>query len=353
MASVQKQFDEFNLKIRLGKFQEEQILRDKRDIIRQKLKDNLPAVFKKYNEPNLVPSFNDQGSYEMGTGVKPMNSDYDIDQGVYFQISTKDYPDPVVLKERVYEALNGHTKKVNMRRPCVTVFYQKNGEDIYHVDLAIYSDRSKNSDGKDYLATGKLMSKPEFRIWQESDPAGLTAKIFERFEGDANGRKQFRRIIRFMKRWKDVNFSSDGEGAPRGIAIMMSAHYNFKPHYSDYLTQKPNELEALLDLVQKMLDGFQNVWCLENQKYERRLVANLPVAPYTDVYARMSEKQMAKYEIELKELKEVLEYAKNEVDPTEACKKLQKLFGDDFPVPLKKETARSTPPPVVSSGNAA
>lgn len=353
MASVQKQFDEFNSKIRLGKFKEEQTLREKRDIIRIKLTENLPAVFKKYNETNLVPRFRDQGSYEMGTGVKPQDSDFDIDQGVYFETPTKDYPDPVILKERVFEALEGHTKKMEMRRPCVTVFYQNSGEDIYHVDLAIYSDRSKNTDGKDYLATGKKNSKEELRLWQESDPAGLTSEIFEQFEGDSNGRKQFRRIIRFMKRWKDINFSSNGNGAPRGIALTISTHYDFTPHYSDSVTQKPNELEALLDLVKKMLNGFKDVWCPENRKYERRLVAELPVAPYTDVYERMSEKHMADYEANLKKLKEALEFAKEEVDPTEACKKLQKVFGEDFPVPPKKETARATPPPVASSGNAA
>ncbi|MGL4884489.1 MAG: cyclic GMP-AMP synthase DncV-like nucleotidyltransferase, partial [Waterburya sp.] len=76
-----------------------------------------------------------QGSYDLGTGNKPLNGDYDIDVGIIIKISKDDYPDPVKVKKWIYDALYGHTNSVEIRRPCVTVFYQKDGEDIYHVDL--------------------------------------------------------------------------------------------------------------------------------------------------------------------------------------------------------------------------
>lgn len=63
MANVQTQFDSFHSSIRLGRFKKEKQLRDKRNIIRRRLKANLPGVFAKYGEPNLVPTFKDQGSY--------------------------------------------------------------------------------------------------------------------------------------------------------------------------------------------------------------------------------------------------------------------------------------------------
>lgn len=137
MAEVQKQFEKFNGTIRLGRFDEEKTLQEKRDIIREKLRAKLPAVFEKYGEKCPAFDFADQGSYGIGTGIKPLNGDFDIDQGMYFKVSKKDY-DPVVLKERVREALDGHTKEVRIRRPCVTVFYQRQGEPIYHVDIAVY-----------------------------------------------------------------------------------------------------------------------------------------------------------------------------------------------------------------------
>jgi hypothetical protein len=48
---------------------------------------------------------------------------------------------------------------------------------------------------------------------------------------------------------------------------------------------------------------------------------------------------MAIFKERLESLKNALEDAKDMVDPVEACKLLRKYFGDDFPVPEKKETA--------------
>ena len=42
MADVQSYFEQFNNAIRLGKFEENETLRAKRDIIQNKLWDNLP-----------------------------------------------------------------------------------------------------------------------------------------------------------------------------------------------------------------------------------------------------------------------------------------------------------------------
>lgn len=155
MASVQTQFEQFNTVIRLGKFDANETLRAKRNIIRQKLEDNLPGVFEKHGEVRPDFFFLDQGSYAMDTGIKPLDSDYDIDQGLYFLVSASTYPDPVVLKERVFEALFEHTNDVQLRRACVTVFYNREGESVYHVDVAIYSHGGQNTDGKARLAKGK------------------------------------------------------------------------------------------------------------------------------------------------------------------------------------------------------
>jgi hypothetical protein len=348
MAAVQKYFDLFHDKIKLGRFDEEDTLRDKRRIVREKLLANLPGVFEKYEEDNLVPTFRDQGSYAMNTGIKPLDGDFDIDQGVYFETSITDYPDPVVLKERVYEALNGHTKKVEIRRPCVTVFYQ-NG---YHVDLAIYSRATANSDNQDYLAMGKIGSEEKYRVWQLSDPTALTDKLFEPFEDDDTGRKQYRRIIRFMKRWKDVNFASGGNGAPRGIGLTISTHDYFQPNY-DATSYKLDDLTALRDLAQAMLDAFSSTFVLAELKLVRRLKAKLLVTPFNDVYEKMTSKQMEVFETRLKELRDALNAALKEVDTRKACQLLRNVFGDDFDVPDESATARSTPAPVSTHSQSA
>src|SRR5215217_9617722 len=120
MAKVQTQFNGFNSAIKLRRFEENETLREKRDIIKKKLEEKLPGVFEEHGEACPKFWFLDQGSYRMGTGIKPLDGDFDIDQGLYFAVSTEAYPDPVVLKQWVHEALDGHTKDVRIRRSCVT-----------------------------------------------------------------------------------------------------------------------------------------------------------------------------------------------------------------------------------------
>lgn len=339
MADLQPQFDSFNKAICLGRFDEEKTLRDKRDIIRKKIEDNLPAVFEKHKETCPEFWFRNQGSYELGTGVKPIEGDYDIDQGLYFSVSREEYKDPVVLKKRVYEALEGHTKEVKIRRPCVTVYYQKDGEHVYHVDIAVYSDGDSNSDGKTYLATGRTSSNEENRKWVIDDPAALAKKINDKFTG--NDRKQFRRILRYMKRWKDFYFNKAGFAAPRGIALTVAAYYWFSPEYTDKFSGKMNDLLALKKLVKAMNDNFKPKSWFSS---DRRLVVKLPVEPENDLFEKMTDGQMKTFEQNLTDLYNNLVKAEQDTDPVTASQLLQdEVFGSDFPVPAKSQTAQSRP----------
>lgn len=353
MADVQKYFEQFHENIKLKRFDENETLREKRDAVLNKLKTGLKELFEKKKQP--VPSYEsfNQGSYEMGTGIRPLDSDYDIDVGLMFEVATKDYSDPVEVKKWVYDSLEGHTQRVEMRRPCVTVFYQKEGEPIYHVDLAIYSEKSCNSDGKDYLAKGKLNSAPEQRIWEEAHPKELTELIINHLTGEDG--KQFRRIIRYLKRWKDVKFSSGGNAAPIGIGITIAAYLWFTvskvlvdPFQGKY---RYNDLKALKQFVDSMLGKFNTVY--HDDEWVERLTVTLPVQPGSDLFSRMTNQQMKAFKERLEGLSDVLQDAEDEVDPVEACKKLKKEFGDDFPVPEKSETAQKKAAAIVSSSSSA
>ena len=352
MANIQSQFEQFDDIICLGRFKENQTLREKRDIIEKKLRRRLPEVFEKYGEP--YPGFDlvDQGSYAMGTGTKPLNSDYDIDQGLYFKVSIDAYPDPIVLKERVHEALFGHTDDVCIRRSCVTVFYHCDGEHVYHVDIAVFSDAAYNADGKAYIAKGKQHAQGEQRIWQVSDPQALADLIFERLKED--DRRQFRRLMRYEKRWRDINFPSGGNTTPNGIGLTVATFNQFKPTYSDPITKdKHDDLNALLIVVNSMIAGFMDVYDENEAKLVRRLVVKLPIEPWTDLFSKMTSVQMANFETELKWLKEALEYAAGVSHATVACERLQKVFGDDFPIVKKQETAIQNSRAITTSGNSA
>lgn len=351
MANVQKQFEEFHQRIALGRFEGNQVLRDKRDIIRGKLDARLPDVFASYGESCPKYAYRDQGSYEMGTGVQPLNGDFDIDQGLYFTASTGDYPDPVVLKRRVHEALDGHTQRVEVRRPCVTVFYQRDDEPIYHVDIAVYSDGSENSDGKSRLAKGKEYSAPEHRIWEVSDPQGLTTLIFSRFDG--TDRAQFRRVIRYLKRWKDENFAVAGYAAPRGIGLTVAVYDGLVPAYTDRFAGVADDCKALQDLVRQLLGRFSPVWDPAEQAWVQRLVVRLPVEPWNDLFERMTAKQMDNFRAKLTVLLDALDAAAGAVDPVKACTTLKGVFGRDFPIPEKEETAKHHARAIASSSNSA
>lgn len=328
MADVQKYFDTFHDAIKLKRFDENQTLREKRDIVLDKLKSRLKTIFEEKDEP--VPTYQtfDQGSYKMGTGVVPLESDYDIDVGVSFNVSKDDYPDPVEVKKWVYEALNGHTKKVDMRKPCVTVFYQKGDEPQYHVDLAIYSDESCNPSGKKYLAKGKLNSADDNKSWEVSDPKGLADTVGNKYSGD--DKKQFVRVIRYLKRWKDYKFSTNGNAAPIGIGLTIAVYKWFSPNKTTDTvsnTSNYNDLQATRGVVNSMLNNFGD-----------RLRVYLPVEPYSELFDKMTDSQMTNLKEKLESLLEALDSASGEVDPVKACETLEKVFGDDFPVPEKPDT---------------
>ena len=337
MPAVQKQFEDFHSAIKLDEDDENAKLREKRDTLikalKAKLGDGLPAF----------ESFN-QGSYSMFTGVVPVDGNYDIDVGLVFDCKQDKYPDPVVLKKKVRDALDSNFRTVAIRRPCVTVNYLVNGVPDYHVDLAIYV---KRDDDMLDLAKGKENSTAEFRVWEVSNPKKLTELISTAF-ADAGELAQYRRCIRYLKRWRHVQFCNGG--APMSIALTVAAREWFQPNFST--AGKPLDLLAMLEWANAMLARFETVFTIEDGLYSR-LKVQLPVVPYGDLMERMTKSQMEAFRERLQALRDALEAAESEELPEVACKILKKQFGDDFTVPEKAETAKAVTAPVINTGNSA
>ena len=334
MANLQRQFNQFHEAIRLN--QEQVNLRERRERILTRLRDSLARHFNGSGKP--VPRFEpfNQGSYAMNTGVKPLDGDYDIDVGLRFHVSKSsgDYENPVALKKLVYEMIQNHTQDVHLKRPCVTVNYVGD----YHVDLAIYASSEWN-DGTDFLARGFLGSSEDNREWQPSDPRAFIKRV-NQYSDEVRERDQFRRIVRYLKRWKDHRFSSNGNAAPVGIGLTISALSHLTPQFDPFDNATPRDLKALVGLVEAMCSQFRRVY--HEGEYARRIEGLMPVVPHDDVYARMSNRQMSQFEARLKELLEVCNDALQEPDPHEAAKLLVPQFGDDFPVPKPGDGALRT-----------
>jgi hypothetical protein len=307
--SFQRLFRRFHEAIQLKQFDENAELREKRDRVLRRLRDGLTRTFTSFN----------QGSYAMGTGIKPLNGDYDIDIGILFNDVYIDEHDPVEVKGWVYQAVNGHTERVEWRRPCVTVFYRQAGETIYHVDLAIFARRRYGTG--EYLAIGKQHSSREQCEWQLDDRKGFMDVMANKYSGEDAA--QLRRVIRYLKRWKAVHFPSHGHAAPTGLALTVAAYYWFQPA-RDW-NREYDDLSATHALVQRIIQGFMQYW--DGNQIIYRISLQFPQAPHDDVFARMTDQQMQEFYQRLQKLDEWLRGAQQSGDVFS----LKRAFGNDFP----------------------
>ncbi|HLM44066.1 MAG TPA: nucleotidyltransferase [Myxococcaceae bacterium] len=313
---LQTLFRQFHDTIQLKNYSENAELRQKRDTILERLREKLrPRTFEWFN----------QGSYAMGTGVKPINRDYDydIDIGLVFDVDHQQV-DPIAVKGWVYQAVQGHTASVEWRRPCITVNYQQGGALKYHVDLAVLA---RDSRGTLRLAVGKEHAQANLRQWQPDDRQGFI-KAVENHLGGEDG-YQFRRVIRYLKRWKDVHFPNEGRSAPTGLSLTIAAYKWFRPVRAS--TQQGiihDDLAATAELVNQLRRNFHNVWDAGSGRHTPRLSLQFPFAPNDDVLAPMSAQQMTELHGRLEKLSDWLDEARRTQSPAS----LQRAFGNTFPL---------------------
>lgn len=329
---LQKEFEDFHGKIRLGTYDENEILRKKRDLLIDELKDKLKDEKVPDTEKKLTFTKIDQGSYSMNTGVKPKNDDYDIDVGIIFDITNDEY-ESHKLKKLVFDKLNSqHNRTVKYNRPCITIEYK----DGYHVDLAIYS---KNNDDI-HIAWGKENSKE--RIWYKSEPIKLTKWVSD-VSSDTNKYQQFRRCVRFLKKWKEKHFSSSGNNVPASIGLTIQARNHFYYHEDDYLN-------TLIYIVERMKSDFYT----STESWKMNIDISLPVEPQKNVYYKMSEIQQDNFYEKVEALLESLNDARDDDSRNKSCKILRKVFGDEFPLSDDDDiTECSKDLPYVRTGNSA
>ncbi|WP_046180577.1 nucleotidyltransferase domain-containing protein [Domibacillus tundrae] len=350
MANLQSEFISFHDAIRLD-YDDNKELREKRDELMDILKEHISDDAGSYSRFH-------QGSYAMYTGIKSLDGgDYDIDVGIIFHVNKEDYPNPVTVKKWVYNALCEKYNNVEMKKPCVTVKFESEneGDRNYHVDFAVYID-GKDSNDTIHHAKGKLHSTSEERCWDEADPKELVNKI-KNHSSDAKDREQFRRIIRYLKRWKDIKFKGQ-VNRPSGIGLTVAGLTYFESVYTqDYFsgsdTRYYNDLDALEKFVQNMIYGFRYVWNSETAVSEERLRVELPTPTYNDIYEKMSAGQMSSFKEKLQNFLDKIREAQEETDPVEAAKIMKKEFGDDFPVPEESATAERKGAPILSDTSSA
>ena len=306
----QSNFIEFFNRIKFSQEDNNQYLKKKRE----QLVNEIHRYLKEEGKPTI--KVHNQGSYALDTGIKPLGKrDFDIDIALVFDVQTRDYKDPTELKQWVVNAIKRYSHgQPEMRTPCVRVEFKKNGRVHYHVDLAVYG---YNNNVK-HIAKGRRGSQTYNKKWEPSEPIKLKQKLNKQFS-NGEQRAQYKRIICYLKRWKDVHFRARTNEAPTGIALTVMAYEWFAPQVKKGVA---DDLKALHLFLEK---------CKQNQY---GLAVKLPVRPqnalFTDI--NQSPKHREKYLKKMKQLCSAVKQAYQHSNASEAARLLQGQFGDDFPI---------------------
>ena len=317
--AIQTHFHDFHDRIKLARGDGAYKTARERD---DSIKKDVTAAFKEAGYP-VVADFI-QGSLKTNTGVKPLNGDYDVDRALV--INDADAPeDPVTPKKKALNVLEDRGfKNAKIKKPCVTADYVS---DNIHIDFIIY----RRSGDQHWLAVGKKNSDEHNREWSSCDPLGLLDWINDTDDyGDdaADAGAQFRRLVRYLKRWRDVTFSESVAAKIYSIGLTVMVKEQFQWSYDDEGVE--DDLTALRDVVTAILEG---PYFSEEGTDEYRVSVELPVEPWRDIFDGSSLNAGTRFYNGLSRLAEKLDEAAGESDEHKQCEILNGLFGGDFKVP--------------------
>ena len=317
---IQTHFDKFHDKIKLGREDDAYKKARERD---DSIKKEVSSAFAKAGYP-VVNDFI-QGSLKTHTGIVPISGDYDIDRALV--IEDKNAPEnSVTPKKKALGVLEDRGfKNARIKKPCVTADY---ASDNVHIDFIIY----KRSGSQHYLAVGKENSDENNREWSAADPHGLTDWINDDslYGGDRAKAvlAQFRRLVRYLKRWRDVQFNETLAAKVYSIGLTVMVKQRLRWSFSTEGARQ--DLRALRATVEAILDaGFFTE--VETGRY--RVCVQLPAQIWRDIFDGSSLDTGTQLYNKLNRLKEKLAEAEGLSDEREQCQILNKLFGDDFEVP--------------------
>lgn len=180
MANCHKSFLNFNTVVSLSSEQKAE-LRKSRNAVRKKIRKRF-----KENHGGLSPKFHGQGSFMMNAIIEPLDGEFDVDDGIYFEVASEPTQSVNTFHRWIYDAVDGHTNQAPVdKQTCVRLIYAKH----YHLDLPIY-----------YIVKGQTpYLAHKGKGWIESDPR----EFIHWFNDQADEEGQFKRIVRYLKAWSD------------------------------------------------------------------------------------------------------------------------------------------------------
>ena len=320
--SLQKQFKKFDKKIYLTKqcdaykdarAKEHSILED---IRKQFIEKGYPIV-KNYR----------QGSFKTDTAIVSLKGDFDVDRAIVIH-KDKAPADPVECKQVIYDVLeNRGFKNHKIKTPCITADYSSLN---LHIDYAVF----QVNDFEEYdIALGKANSSTENKRWEHSESQELIDWINSntnslRFQDlTTEERLQFKRLVRYIKRWRDQNFSEVNRQYIYSIGLTIMIKECFHPSIDE--DGKENDLESLIDTIEYILNNKGYFIDMGSDQYDVKV--NIPFEPRVDVFRKHGTTQGTVFRSKLVTLLEKLKKT-NEEDLKKQCEILQGVFGDDFEI---------------------
>ena len=307
--NTHKLFEKFNGVIRLTNSK-----REKLKTSRKALRDKINKFFeeKRWKKPEFHP----QGSFPLQTNLNPIRVEedgdikekYDMDDGVYFISPESDRKTPETYHYNIKKAVEGHALDVIDKNTCVRVVYA----DGHHIDLPAYWVKDENS-------VPQLAHKSEGFI--DSDPVEFMDWVRERIS-ETNSTGQLRRIIRYLKAWKDYRENKNSNlKLPAGFILTILACNHYKESDRDDL--------ALCDTVESI-----------RNELDWNFVCYRPTTP-------TGEELLGKYNEEkvLHELEVFVGNAQRAIDSDceeESSKYWRKVFGNRFPLGDKSKKSFKT-----------
>ena len=322
---LKKEFADFYKDIRID--EESHALKDKREILQDDIESNLPDILGEHGISITKSDIRmiDQGSYKYNTTIKDDVVDRDV--AVMIPLDTSDNPDPRKIKGFLRDSIDLPSRTVSIKEPCIRASYIEDGEEWMHIDLPFYAEDGYYV----YLARGKEYSSDY--SWERADPDGLNDYLC----GKINGNAQLRRVICFIKKWRNEKYSgstSDHE-IPPSIGLTLLACDCFSAQSTsegdDDLLSFQKTMKAILDrFTYTYDDNWNKVW---------DITCTLPVEPWTDVFAKMrnsSTSYMIRFHNRLSTAVDNLTNAVNVESAHDAGEYVQKVLGDNFTVPAKE-----------------
>ena len=325
---LKKEFSDFYKDIRIDSESHE--LKDKREVLEDDIKSKFPGILGNHGISITKSDIRmiDQGSYKYNTTIKDDVVDRDV--AVMIPLNTSDNSDPRKIKGYLRDSINISSRTVSIKEPCVRASYYENGEEWLHIDLPLYAENGYSV----YLARGKEYGNE--CSWEIADPDGLNDYLC----GKINGNDQFRRIICFIKKWRNEKYSgstSDHE-VPPSIGLTLLACDSFS---SQSTSEGDDDLLSLQNTMKGILDRFTYTYDA-NGNPVRTISAYLPVAPYTDVFKKMKDSSISPLTTFYNRLSKAVDNLTNAVNVEsahDAGEYVQKVLGDDFTVPAKEAVA--------------